>query len=139
MITYRIPEGVQATRLQDRPLFTTPQGGRVAADARLLSLWEYAGGRSLTEVLENFTAQGISPDTIRAGLACLAEAGLLCRDSEIEPRPLAAGSGPLVSAVIVAYNSREWLAECLPSLFNQTYTPLEVVVVDNGSSDGAAQ
>ncbi|HEX9618212.1 MAG TPA: hypothetical protein VGA03_12435, partial [Anaerolineales bacterium] len=86
MITYRIPEGVQATKLQDRPLFTTPQGGRVATDARLLSLWEYAGGRSLAEVLQGFPAEGSRPDTVRAGLACLAEAGLLSRDSEIRPR-----------------------------------------------------
>jgi GT2 family glycosyltransferase len=139
MITYRFPEGVQATKLRDRPVFTTEQGGRVAADARLLSLWEYAGGRSLGEVLGGFPAEGSSPDTIRAGLACLAEAGLLCRDSAMEPRTLLDGSGPLVSVVVVAYNSRDWLDECLPSLFNQTYTPLEVVVVDNGSSDGAAQ
>lgn len=138
MVTYRIPEGVQATKLQERPLFTTPQGGRVATDARLLSLWAFAGGRSSEEVIQDFQGEGSSPDTIRAGLACLAEAELLCRDKQVERAPRVKGSGPLVSAVVVAYNSREWLAECLPSLFNQTYSPLEVVVVDNNSDDGAA-
>jgi glycosyltransferase involved in cell wall biosynthesis len=138
MIVYQCAEGVQATKLRDRPLFTTIQGGRVAADDRLVSLWEYAGGRTLAEILATFPGEGSSPDTIRAGLACLAEAGLLLRDSMVEPQEVIEGRGPLVSAVVVSFNSREWLSECLPSLFNQTYSPLEVVIVENGSDDGAA-
>jgi GT2 family glycosyltransferase len=138
MIRYRIPEGVQAAELQDRPLFTTPQGGRVATDERLLSLWEFANGKSLGEVIQDYPAEGGNPDAVRAGLACLAEAGLLCRDAPDKPDSPVTGNGPLVSAVVVAYNSREWLAECMPSLLDQTYSPLEVIVVDNASSDGAA-
>ncbi len=37
--------------------------------------------------------------------------------------------------VIVGFNSREWLVDCLPSLARQKYFPLEIIVVDNGSSD----
>lgn len=43
----------------------------------------------------------------------------------------------LVSVVIVNWNGKENLKECLDSLFKVRYSPLEVIVVDNGSSDGS--
>ncbi len=110
----------------------------IAVDAILLSLWEYADGRGINEIIANFQAEGATPTTIRSGLACLAEAGLLSRNVEPEPRQYAALSGPQVSVVIVAYNSLEWLAESLSSLQSQTYTPIDVVVVDNASGDDSA-
>jgi hypothetical protein len=43
---------------------------------------------------------------------------------------------PLVSAIIVCYNSSQWLAKCLESLRAQTIFPqMEILVVDNASSD----
>lgn len=42
-----------------------------------------------------------------------------------------------VSIVILSYNSREDLAECIPSLLSQTYTNFEIIVVDNASTDGS--
>jgi GT2 family glycosyltransferase len=138
MIDYRIPEGVEASTLHNRFILSTPQGGRVAVDALLLSLWKYADGRPLHEILTHFRAEGTTSVTIRAGLACLTEAGLLGRDRESVARPFKQMAGPLVSVVVVAYNSRQWLDECFSSLFSQTYTPLEIIVVDNASSDGSA-
>jgi len=44
----------------------------------------------------------------------------------------------LVSIVIVSFNSKNDLKECLPSLFGQSYSEFEVIVVDNNSTDGAA-
>ena len=41
--------------------------------------------------------------------------------------------------MIVNYKSREWLEECIPSLYAQTYSPVEIVVVDNGSYDGTLE
>jgi len=43
---------------------------------------------------------------------------------------------PHVSVVIVSYNSREDLIECIPSLLSQSYSDFEVIVVDNNSADG---
>ncbi len=43
----------------------------------------------------------------------------------------------LVSVIIVNWNGREHLKVCLPSLYNQSYKKIEVIVVDNGSSDGS--
>ncbi len=48
-------------------------------------------------------------------------------------------SAPLLSIIIVSVNTWKWLKPCLESLQKQSiYESLEVVVVDNGSSDGSA-
>ena len=46
---------------------------------------------------------------------------------------------PLVSVVIVNWNGLRFLERCLPSLFNQTWHDFEVIMVDNGSSDGSVR
>lgn len=43
-----------------------------------------------------------------------------------------------VSIVIVNWNGKKWLARCLDSLLAQTYKQLEIVFVDNASTDGSA-
>ena len=42
---------------------------------------------------------------------------------------------PLVSVVIPTYNSEKTLAKCLESIKNQTYKNIEIIVVDNFSTD----
>jgi GT2 family glycosyltransferase len=44
-----------------------------------------------------------------------------------------------LSVVIVNWNSREDLEACLASLEVQTHTDLEVIVIDNGSTDGSIE
>ena len=53
--------------------------------------------------------------------------------------PSASDHRPLVSIVIVNYNGAEFLGECLRSVFEQAYNPVEVIVVDNGSSDSSKE
>ncbi len=43
---------------------------------------------------------------------------------------------PLVSVLIAAYNAEPWLAETLDSALGQTWPRTEVIVVDDGSTDG---
>jgi glycosyltransferase involved in cell wall biosynthesis len=45
---------------------------------------------------------------------------------------------PLVSVAIPAYNAERWLGDALESALGQTLDDLEVVVVDDASSDGTA-
>lgn len=47
-------------------------------------------------------------------------------------------SMPLVSVVIPVYNGADFLAEAIDSALAQTYQPLEVLVVNDGSSDHGA-
>jgi glycosyltransferase involved in cell wall biosynthesis len=45
----------------------------------------------------------------------------------------------LISVVIPVYNGEAYLAEALESVFAQTYSSIEVVVVDDGSADRTAE
>src|SRR4051794_41824217 len=45
---------------------------------------------------------------------------------------------PRVSVVVPIYNVEAYLAECLESLAAQTFEDLEVIMVDDGSTDGSA-
>lgn len=47
-------------------------------------------------------------------------------------------SYPLVSVIVVNFNGRSHLRECLESVRSQTYPNIEIIVVDNASVDGSA-
>lgn len=46
---------------------------------------------------------------------------------------------PVVSVLIVTYNSAAVIGACLDSLFRQDYEPLEIILIDNASSDGTRE
>lgn len=48
---------------------------------------------------------------------------------------MTSGATPLVSVVVPAFNQGRYLADAIHSAVSQTYTNLEVIVVDDGSTD----
>jgi len=46
---------------------------------------------------------------------------------------------PLLSVVVPVYNGADFVADALASICTQPYAPLEVIVIDDGSSDAGAQ
>lgn len=45
----------------------------------------------------------------------------------------------LVSVIIVNWNGRQYLEKCLTSIITQTYKNIEVILVDNNSTDGSRE
>jgi len=46
---------------------------------------------------------------------------------------------PLVSIIIPVFNESRYFQACLESLHQQTYSPLETIVIDDGSTDNSPQ
>lgn len=49
------------------------------------------------------------------------------------------GEEKLVSIVVPVYNVRDYVEECLDSIINQTYKNIEILLVDDGSTDGSGE
>lgn len=49
------------------------------------------------------------------------------------------GRDDLISVIVPVYNVESYLVQCIDSLINQTYTNLEIILVDDGSTDTSGQ
>jgi len=59
--------------------------------------------------------------------------------SQMDPRLLVTNaSGPLISIILPAFNAGPYLRECVGSVLAQSWSNWELLLVDNGSTDGTA-
>ena len=56
---------------------------------------------------------------------------------QVQSSPGAGAVGPLVSIIVPVYNSVAHLDACVSSILDQDYPRIEVILVDDGSSDGS--
>ena len=46
---------------------------------------------------------------------------------------------PLISVIVPVYNVEKYIRECLDSIVNQTYKNLQIILVDDGSTDNSGK
>lgn len=65
---------------------------------------------------------------------------VLTEDAEYQSQIVARvpDTRPLISVIVPVYNVEAYLEECLRSICHQTYRNLEILVIDDGSTDGSA-
>ena len=42
-----------------------------------------------------------------------------------------------ISIIVPIYNSEKFIADCIESLINQTYQNIEIILINDGSSDNS--
>ena len=45
----------------------------------------------------------------------------------------------LISVIVPVYNVKNYLKKCVDSILSQTYSVLQVILVDDGSTDGSGE
>ena len=125
-MTSALAPGWTLTEDEGGPLLRAPVGA-VRLD-RLVADVLSGDGRGTSRVFR----EGV--EAVAARLGALAD-----RPSVEPPHPAPPERGPLVSVVVANADGRDLLETCLRSLRAQAYAPLEVVLVDGGSTDGSVE
>jgi alpha-1,3-rhamnosyltransferase len=82
--------------------------------------------------MANDTAVRVAPDTLST-LCAQPEAVPLKADAKVTR------SAATVSVIVPSYNHALFIGRCLRAIINQRLSPLELIVIDDGSSDGSLE
>ena len=45
----------------------------------------------------------------------------------------------MISVIVPVYNEEKYLKQCVDSLLAQSYRDLEIIIIDDGSTDGSSE
>ena len=150
-----LPDGTADTIVLWEHLTTDGAAGRVRDAARRLKpggtivavthpnpFPDDLGPEAVARVLTG-ELKGNGPAEVKAeGHVVIATAGAPRPENDRRPAPARGAAGtaaPLVSAVVPVYNGENEIDRSLRSLRSQTYRNLEILVIDDGSTDGTAE
>jgi GT2 family glycosyltransferase len=118
-----------------------PEGSSLLVDQRVLDVFCATRDRSVVADLLSVDSE---PAVAYAALNVLAHSGAVEADppvaktAPVVSRP-SGSEPPLVSLVVVSWNSARDLPRLLASIRRQSHRPMQVIVVDNASTDGSAE
>ena len=44
-----------------------------------------------------------------------------------------------ITVIVPVYNAEQYISKCIESILEQTYTNLQIILVDDGSTDGSGE
>lgn len=117
------------------------EGGSILIDELVAQVWRAADNKNFEALYQQLNKMSpISTYLLERILFLLTSAGALETSGKEKGKKTASSiSGPLVSVVVVNWNGLAHNEVCLNSVFNQTYQNLEVIFVDNHSTDGSVE
>jgi hypothetical protein len=117
-----------------------PAGSRgIVLDSALARIWLEADGKTISQIGQ--TIQDLNADELACTVLALRVAGCLVPPVTVPVGPLAPvpDRAPVVSVVIPSHNGLQHLRECIDSLAVQRYPRIEIIVVDDRSTDGTTE
>jgi O-antigen biosynthesis protein len=76
-----------------------------------------------------------SATTVEATEDCAARAVNVDSQTVVDIRPAAVSSSPLISFIVPIYNHAKYLGECLTSILQQNFRNIELIAIDDASSE----
>lgn len=116
--------------------FTHMQGEKVKTDSLGKMIWECLPGTVHELTLKIEAQMNVPASYLWRYLYVLVKSDLIRQQSETKPAVREEiDQNDLVSVIVITFNGQKHLQDCFQSIQEQTYQNLEIIAVDNGSTD----